>query len=113
MSKKTINFHPSLLPSYRGWYPHVYNIIENTQSGVTLHELNESADTGKIWIQKKVNQIPTDNAKDLYKRLQFEIVKLFKKKIGKKLKNDQIKPFKQEKSILLLRRKKMLINMIT
>ena len=52
LSEKTINFHPSLLPSYRGWYPHVHNIIDKTQCGVTLHELNEGADTGKIWIQK-------------------------------------------------------------
>ena len=83
LSEKTINFHPSLLPSYRGWYPHVHNIIDKTQSGVTLHELNEEADTGKIWIQKKVECMATDNAKDLYKRLQLEIVKLFKKKLEK------------------------------
>ena len=60
LAKKTINFHPSLLPSYRGWYPHVHNIIEKTQSGVTLHELDEEADTGKIWVQKKVNAKITD-----------------------------------------------------
>ena len=40
--------------------------------------------------------MPTDNAKDLYKRLQLEIVKLFKKN-WKKIKNDKIKPFKQRK----------------
>ena len=28
---------------------------------------------------EKVDNMATDNAKDLYKRLQFEIVKLFKK----------------------------------
>ena len=96
LSEKTINFHPSLLPSYRGWYPHVHNIIDKTQCGVTLHELNEGADTGKIWIQKKVECTATDNAKDLYKRLQLEIVKLFKKN-WKKIKNDQIKPYNQRK----------------
>ena len=96
LAKKTINFHPSLLPSYRGWYPHVYNLIENTQSGVTLHELDEKADTGKIWVQKKVNSKPTDDAKDLYKRLQSEIVKLFKKN-WENIKNDKILSFEQIK----------------
>ena len=94
LAKKTINFHPSLLPFYRGWYPHVHNIIEKTQSGVTLHELNKEADSGKIWVQKKVVSKPTDNAKDLYIRLQVEIVKLFKKNWDK-IKNDKIVPFEQ------------------
>ena len=57
LSKKTINFHPSLLPSYKGWYPHVHNIIEKTQSGVTLHELTDEADSGKIWAQNFINII--------------------------------------------------------
>ena len=89
LAKKTINFHPSLLPNYKGWYPHVHNLIENTQSGVTLHELEETPDSGNIWVQKKVSSEPTDDAKDLYKRLQIEIVNLFKKN-WKKIKNDEI-----------------------
>ncbi len=93
-AKKTINFHPSLLPSYRGWYPHVHNIIDKTQSGVTLHELDENADTGKIWFQKKIRPKCTDNAKDLYDRLQKEIVELFKKNWDK-IRNDEVEPYKQ------------------
>ena len=46
---------------------------------------------------EKVDNMATDNAKDLYKRLQFEIVKLFKKL--EKLR--MTKPFKQRKDILL------------
>ena len=93
-SKKTINFHPSFLPSYRGWYPHVHNIIDKTQSGVTLHELDDTADSGRIWIQKKIKTETTDNAKDLYDRLQKEIVKLFKENWDK-IRNNKIKPFNQ------------------
>ncbi|MDC3024400.1 formyltransferase family protein [Alphaproteobacteria bacterium] len=105
LAKKTINFHPSLLPYYKGWYPHVHNLIENTQSGVTLHELEETADSGKIWVQKKVNSESTDDAKDLYKRLQIEIVNLFKKN-WKKIKNDEIKPFEQKKLLGSFKKKK-------
>ena len=43
----------------------------------------------------KVNSKPTDNAKDLYKRLQVEIVKLFKKNWDK-IKNNKIINFEQE-----------------
>ena len=44
---------------------------------------------------KKRYSKPTDNAKDLYKRLQVEIVKLFKKNWDK-IKNDKIVPFEQD-----------------
>ena len=43
LAKQTINFHPSLLPMNRGWYPHVHNIIKNTKSGVTLHKISKKS----------------------------------------------------------------------
>jgi methionyl-tRNA formyltransferase len=55
----------------------VYNIIQGTKAGVTLHEIANSADTGDIWNQKEVEVKITDTAKSLYERLQLEIVNLF------------------------------------
>ena len=77
--KDSINFHPALLPKNRGWYPHVYNIKDVTESGVSLHRIAQEADSGDIWASKVVPQKKTDIASDLYLRLQSEIVELFKK----------------------------------
>ena len=44
----TVNFHPALLPKNKGWYPHVHNLINGDQAGVTLHQLAAKADTGPI-----------------------------------------------------------------
>jgi len=73
----TINFHPSLLPANRGWYPHVHNLINGDSAGVTLHQLASEPDSGSVWAQKKVDILPTDTAFTLYERLQEEIVTLF------------------------------------
>ena len=75
---KTINFHPALLPINRGWFPHVHSIIDGTKTGVTIHEISSGADTGKIWAQKEVPILEIDTAKEIYDRLQIEIVELFK-----------------------------------
>lgn len=74
----TLNFHPALLPINRGWFPHVHSLIDGSQTGVTLHRIEEGADTGAIWAQQEVGIQPTDTAKEIYERLQLEIVSLFK-----------------------------------
>jgi methionyl-tRNA formyltransferase len=80
LAKKTINFHPALLPINRGWFPHVHSLIDGTKTGVTLHKIEKEADTGDIWAQKEIPILITDTAKDIYDRLQSEIVNLFKEK---------------------------------
>ena len=74
---KSVNFHPALLPVNRGWFPHVHSLIDGSKTGVTIHMLEEEADTGPIWAQKEVEIKPTDTAKEIYIRLQREIVDLF------------------------------------
>lgn len=76
----TINFHPALLPINRGWFPHVHSLIDGTKTGVTLHKIEKGADTGDIWAQKEIPILITDTAKDIYDRLQSEIVILFMEK---------------------------------
>lgn len=50
-----INVHPSLLPEYRGPNPYSAVILNNEkETGVTLHFMDESFDTGDIIMQKKV-----------------------------------------------------------
>ena len=97
-AKSSVNFHPAFLPINRGWYPHVHSIIDGSKSGVTLHEINEFADKGNIWIQKEIN-IPLDfDAKMAYELLQNEIILLFKNNWND-IKNNSIKPFKQNETL--------------
>ena len=94
---KTINFHPALLPVNRGWFPHVHSLIDGSKTGVTLHKIEEEADTGPIWAQKEVEIKPTDTAKEIYNRLQQEIVDLFVDKWDQ-LKNNEIEATPQDES---------------
>jgi methionyl-tRNA formyltransferase len=91
----TVNFHPALLPLNKGWHPHVYNILESSPAGVTLHKLSEDVDGGDIWAQKELSVLPWECAGDLYSRLQGEIVDLFKQNWAK-IKNAQIIPYAQQ-----------------
>ena len=105
--KDTVNFHPAYLPINRGWYPHVHSIIDGTKLGVTLHRIDESADTGPIWVQKEVVLSPYDTAKTIYDRLQFEIIELFKNN-WERIKSGNIKPVIQDNSIGVYHKKKEL-----
>lgn len=50
-----INVHPSLLPKYRGPNPYTAAILnDENESGVTLHFMDETFDTGDIVAQKKI-----------------------------------------------------------
>ena len=65
----TINTHPSLLPRYRGPNPYSQVIIRGEKrSGVTLHLVDEYFDTGAILLQKEIEILPNDTAKELRER---------------------------------------------
>ena len=62
-----INIHPSLLPKYRGMSPINWVVINGeTESGITVHFVDETADTGDIILQKKFTISETETAKDVY-----------------------------------------------
>jgi len=103
-NKGTVNFHPSLLPINRGYYPHVHSLIDGTPAGVTLHAIDETADTGPIWVQKKTFISPLDTAKTVYERQQKEIVSLFKQ-FWPKIKNGEITPTPQDESLACTHKK--------
>lgn len=66
-----INIHPALLPKYggKGMYGmHVHEaVVENneTESGITIHYVNENYDEGAIIFQKSFEVLPTDTADDV------------------------------------------------
>lgn len=64
------NIHPSLLPHYRGASPMAYPLIlGDTQTGVSLIQMDEELDHGPIIAQKPHDVLPTDKRSDLEAKL--------------------------------------------
>jgi phosphoribosylglycinamide formyltransferase-1 len=72
---KVINIHPALLPKYggKGMYgPHVHDAIvanNETETGITIHYVNENYDEGAIILQKKTEISPSDTAATVAKKV--------------------------------------------
>jgi methionyl-tRNA formyltransferase len=65
-----INIHASLLPAYRGAAPINWAIIKGeTQTGITIMQMDEGMDTGAILTQESVPIAPRDTAGDLTEKL--------------------------------------------
>ena len=67
---KIINIHPALLPKYggKGMYgPKVHDAVKEnneTETGITIHYVNENYDEGAIIHQAKTAILPEDSADD-------------------------------------------------
>ncbi|MGW1208832.1 methionyl-tRNA formyltransferase [Streptomyces sp. NPDC002499] len=65
----TLNIHDSLLPSYAGFSPIIWALInDEPRVGVTAHRMNGELDAGDILMQRSVAVGPTDTATDLFHR---------------------------------------------
>lgn len=67
-----LNCHPSYLPDYRGASPY-FHVIKNNekQSGVTIHFMDETFDTGDIVYQEEFNILPFETMGILFNRTTF------------------------------------------
>ena len=65
---RSVCFHPSLLPAYRGGNALAWQIIEGArESGISVFQPDEGVDTGPLYLQKGGAEIsPTDNTASLY-----------------------------------------------
>ena len=68
--KPILNIHPSLLPKYKGLNTH-NRAIKNKEkySGATVHIVNQTLDSGKIILQKKVKILKSESGKSLEKKI--------------------------------------------
>jgi phosphoribosylglycinamide formyltransferase-1 len=72
---KIINIHPALLPKFGGpgMYGHyIHEAVINakeTESGCTVHFVNEAVDEGKIILQEKVSVLSNDTPEILAARI--------------------------------------------
>ena len=72
---KVINIHPALLPNYggKGMYGmHVHKaVVENneTETGITIHYVNENYDEGAIIFQAKCKVSSNDSSEDVARKI--------------------------------------------
>ena len=66
-----INVHPSLLPKYKGLHA-VEQALESgdTETGCTVHYVNEELDGGEIILQQEVPILPEETLESLTKAIQ-------------------------------------------
>jgi methionyl-tRNA formyltransferase len=85
LKRPAINLHISYLPFNRGAHPNFWSFIDKTPAGVSIHEINEKIDSGKIIARKKVFFRLSKNTtfEDTYQILIKEIEKLFIKNAHK------------------------------
>ncbi|HIC32097.1 MAG TPA: phosphoribosylglycinamide formyltransferase [Flavobacteriaceae bacterium] len=72
---KVINIHPALLPKFGGKGMYGMNVHEavvnnkETETGITIHYVNENYDEGAIIFQAKCDVLPNDTAEDVAEKI--------------------------------------------
>ncbi len=72
---RIINIHPALLPKYGGagmYGMHVHRAVieaQETESGITIHEVNEKYDEGRVVFQATCSVAPEDTPESLVKKI--------------------------------------------
>lgn len=65
----TLNIHDSLLPTYAGFSPLIWALINGEKEvGVTAHRMDAELDMGDVLLQRSVPVGPHDTATDLFHR---------------------------------------------
>lgn len=96
MQGNIINMHISYLPWNRGFSPNIWSFIDNTPKGVTIHQINNGLDKGRILYQKECFfDIKEETFVSTYKKLNIAITDLFKEhweeiKTGKYILKEQV-----------------------
>ena len=87
--RKCYNFHPGILPYYRGSGAFSWSIInEESKTGITLHEIDEDIDTGPIICIKDFEISDNATAYDLFLKGMECIYDMFVEKFETILKGD-------------------------
>lgn len=77
-----LNMHPSLLPKYRGRAPVNWAIINGeTETGLTIHFIDEGMDTGDILIQERIEIKETDTIKTIHEKMFEAYPKLLRQSL--------------------------------
>jgi phosphoribosylglycinamide formyltransferase 1 len=75
---RVINIHPSLLPAFKGLRAWEQALAAGvSESGCTVHFVNEEVDGGAIIAQERVPVLPVDTPESLHARIQVAEHRLF------------------------------------
>ncbi len=76
--RRIINIHPSLLPAFPGVEAWKQALAAGaTESGCTVHYVDEGMDSGEIIAQSRVPVFPSDTPEQLHTRIQVEEYRLY------------------------------------
>jgi phosphoribosylglycinamide formyltransferase-1 len=90
-NNKVINIHPALLPNYggKGMYGmHVHRAVvanKETETGITIHYVNENYDEGAIIFQAKCEVLTSDSAEDVAEKIHLLEMEHFPKVVNRLL----------------------------
>lgn len=91
---KILNIHPALLPKYGGqgmYGRHVHQAVKDngdTETGVTIHLVNDEYDKGHIIAQKTVEVLPNDGVEDIENKVKEIEPEFYIETIRKIIKGD-------------------------
>jgi methionyl-tRNA formyltransferase len=95
----TINVHGSLLPKYRGAAPIQWAVINgDTETGITIMQMDEGMDTGDILLQEAIGITDEDTAGTMFEKLARLGGPLLVRAIAR-LKEGDLTPIRQDDSL--------------
>ena len=73
----SINFHPSLLPSYRGTAPLIWAMVNGEREvGVTAHQMTERVDSGDYYARVRIPINPLETGFELHNKVASKFAPL-------------------------------------
>jgi len=66
---RCVNVHPGFNPYNRGWFPHVFSMLNGLKAGVTIHEMDEELDHGSIIVQREYKIKSWDTSESAYRNI--------------------------------------------
>jgi phosphoribosylglycinamide formyltransferase-1 len=81
--RRIINIHPSLLPAFPGLEAWKQALAARaTESGCTVHYVDEGMDSGEVIAQSRVPVFPSDTPEELHARIQVAEHELYPEVLG-------------------------------
>lgn len=74
-----INIHPGYNPYNRGWFPHVFSLVNGLPIGATIHIMDDQIDHGNIIDRALLEVKPYETSKEIYENILKLELGLFKK----------------------------------
>lgn len=94
-----VNIHASLLPAYRGAAPIQWAVINGeTESGVTIMQMDKGIDTGGMFCKKKVAIDRKETGESLHDKLMAAGAELIVEALPK-IESGELRPEKQDDSL--------------